>query len=104
MATLYITEFQRLANISQYQGNVFLQVPENPEVANQTVAIGGGSLQSAAFNTLTRFVRVHADAICSVAVGGTNPVATATQRRMAANQTEYFGVAAGDKLAVITNT
>ncbi len=104
MATLYITEFQRLANISQWQGNVFLQIPENPEVANQTVAIGGASASSAAFNALTKFIRVHADAICSVAVGGTSPVATATQRRMASNQTEYFGVNPGDKIAVITNT
>ena len=35
---------------------------------------------------------------------GADPTATADSKRMAAGQTEYFTVAPGDKVAVITNT
>ncbi|MBP9714802.1 MAG: hypothetical protein KBD60_14140, partial [Sterolibacterium sp.] len=77
---------------------------QEPSITEQTpVVIGGGSLQSAAFNGATRVVRLHTDAICSVAFGA-NPTATANTKRMAANSTEYFGVEPGHKVAVITNT
>ena len=68
------------------------------------VAIGGASAQSAAFNTNTQIVRIEADAVCSVEIGGANPTATATSQRMSAGQTEYFAVNPGEKLAVITNS
>jgi hypothetical protein len=58
---------------------------------------------SAPFDPRTKFIRVHTDAICSIAIG-VNPTAVATEMRMAANQTEYFGVGANSKIAVITNT
>jgi orotate phosphoribosyltransferase len=48
-------------------------------------------------------VRVHTDAICSIAYGA-NPTATINSFRMNANTTEYFGVNPGDKIAVISNT
>jgi hypothetical protein len=101
MAILYITEYQLLA---QDAGNE-AQMPLDPPLAQQTVAIGASSAQSAAFNTATQFIRIHADAVCSILIG-TNPTATATSSRMAANQTEYRGVPAGGgyKIAVITNT
>lgn len=100
---LYVTEFTGL-HASQAGVGSFMSVPEAPKVAGQTVAIGGTSTQSTAFNAATRLVRVHSDAICSIEVGGTNPTATTSSQRMAANQTEFFGVASGDKLAVIANT
>ena len=34
----------------------------------------------------------------------TDPTATTSNKRLAANQTEYFGVPAGMKLSVIANT
>jgi hypothetical protein len=74
-----------------------------PPITTQTVAIGGSSTQSAAFNTDARVIAVHTDAICSIEFG-TNPTATANSRRMAANTTEYFEVLPGNKVAVITNT
>lgn len=99
MAKLYITEFHTLG--ATPEGATF---PLVPPAADQTpVAIGVGSTQSAAFNVSTRFVRLHADAICSVAFGS-NPTATADNARLAANQTEYFAVSPGHKVAVITNT
>lgn len=73
-----------------------------PAIANNNVTIGGAA-QSNAFATNTRLVRLHADTICYVKFG-TNPTAvTATDARLAANQTEYFAVQPGDgmKLSVV---
>lgn len=102
MAVLFITEYAGLASPSQGQLG---QMPLEPPLAEQTVAIGGGSLPSAAFNAKTKFVRLHCDAICSVEFG-TAPTASNLTGRMAANQTEYRGVPLGAsyKVAVITNT
>lgn len=95
-ATVYITEYQ--TNVA-----VTYQAVITPALATQTVAVGVSSTQSAAFNASTSLIRVHTDVACSVQIGGTNPTATSSSMRMAANQTEYFFVKAGDKLAVITN-
>jgi len=78
-------------------------VGAQPATTTQTVSIAAGSAQSSAFGPTTRMVRLHTDAICSYRFG-TNPTASATTARMAANTTEYHGVRAGDKVAVITNT
>jgi hypothetical protein len=99
MATLYVTEFATIPNI---RGNVG-QLAPRPALTTQTVAIGGTSTQSSAFGTTTRYIRVHTDAICSTAVGA-NPTATTSSERMAADQTEYWAVQPGDKIAVISNT
>jgi len=94
MAKVYVAEFAAID----------LNVAREPPLAEQVVAIGGGSVQcSNAFHASTRVIRVHTDAICSIAIGG-NPTATANTRRMPANATEYFGVEGGQKMAVITNT
>ena len=106
MAVLYITEYAQLMP-SPVGGQG--QIPMEPPLAEQHVAIGASSVQSNAFNAQTRLVRLHTDAICSVEFG-TNPTATATTARMAANQTEYKGVPINDpsgntfKVAVITNS
>jgi hypothetical protein len=74
-----------------------------PYLAEQVVAIGGASVQSAAFSANTRMIRVHTDAICSIKIGA-DPTADANSTRMAANSTEFFDVRPGHKIAVITNT
>ena len=99
MAKVYVSEF---AGVYSQASGVTPQ-PRTPPLVEQTVAIGGTSAQSAAFGAATQLVRVHTDAICSVAFGA-NPVATASTMRMAAGQTEYFAVNPGDKIAVITNS
>lgn len=99
MAKVYITEH---TEPSVYQGGL-LPVVYMPPLTTQTVAIGGSTTQSAAFNAKTKMIAVHTDAICSVEFGS-NPVATANSKRMAAGTTEYFEVTAGHKIAVITNT
>lgn len=95
--TLYITEFPNNQTVTY-------QAVKTPPTASQKITITGASAQSAAFNSATVIIRVHADAPCSVQIGGTNPTATTTSARFAAGQTEYFLVSPGDKLAVITNT
>lgn len=90
--------------ISEYEDNGRSIGAQEPSLVEQTpVAIGGTSAQSAAFAATTRIVRIHTDAICSIAFGS-NPTATANSKRLAAGQTEYFGVQGGHKVAVITNT
>lgn len=99
MATLYISEY---ATVPKLNGQLLLASAE-PALVEQTVAISGTSAQSAAFNTNTKFVRIHTDAICSLKFGS-SPTATTSGPRLAADSTEFFGVNAGDKVAVITNT
>jgi len=100
MATLYVSEFAGMGS----GANAAPQAVMQPPLAEQAVAIGGASAQSAAFNARTRIVRLHADSICSIEFG-VNPTATATTARLAANQTEYFSVGEGGamKVAVIAN-
>ncbi len=103
MAILYIAEF---AEIAVGPAGKVGQFAMQPTLAEQTVVIGAGSLQSSAFNTNTRIVRLHSDVAAEVKFG-TNPTAVLnTTARMAANQTEYFGVPQGQafKVAVIAPT
>lgn len=107
MATLYISEFKNEAQAASQRtwgsGPAGVPVAQQPPVAEQTVAIGGSSTASSAFNTATTLVRIATDVICSIEFG-TSPTATATTARMAADQVEYFGVGPGMKVAVISNT
>lgn len=100
MAVLYITEYALMGAAP----NASPQMPMEPALASQTVAVGGASAQSAFLNIATRFVRLHSDVVCSVALGPA-PTATATAARMAANQTEYRAVPEGGscRVAVIAN-
>jgi hypothetical protein len=101
MAKVYITEYESLPR--DVKGMV-VPVPQEPALVEQTpVAIGGASVQSAAFNANTKFVRIHTDAICSIKFG-TNPTADANSQRLRADATEFYGVVGGHKVAVITNT
>lgn len=107
MASLYITEYKGIGHVDPgYDGMSYvvpIQAPKGPAVAEQKLTIGGSSTPSAAFSQYTKMVRVHTDVVCSISVGGTSPAATTSTGRMAANQTEYFAVVPGDKLAVISN-
>ena len=102
MSTLYVTEFNQMPITT----NGIPDAAMTPPIAEQTVAIGGTSAPSAAFNPQTTFVRIASDAVCSIAwapIGG-SPTATTANMRLPANAPEYFGVQPGGKLAVISNT
>lgn len=101
MAVLYITEYAGLMP-SPVGGQA--QIPMEPPLAEQTVAIGGSHAESVAFNSQTRVVRLHTDAICAV-VFGTAPVAVVSgagvgSQRLAASQTQYHGVPVGQSYKV----
>jgi hypothetical protein len=102
MARVYITEF---ANQGRDANGLLMPIADEPSLGTQTIEIGAGSAQCAAFNPLTKIVRIHTEDSISVALG-TNPTATVDDLRMAGNATEYFGVPlnAGFKLAAIYNT
>jgi hypothetical protein len=106
MAILYITEFAQLA--PQPVGGTG-QVAMQPPLAEQVVSLSSSSAASNAFNASTRFVRLHTDVICAIEFG-TSPTAVGSgggspTARMAANQTEYYGVPVGQsyKVAGVTS-
>lgn len=100
MAKLYISEY---TNLASYLGTAnSVQAAGEPTTAVQVLDFSGGAVSSEAFNAQTRFVRLHTDAICSLRFDGS--AATISYPRMAADQTEYFGVRGGSKLSVIANT
>lgn len=102
MASLYISEF-RLEGADAIGSSA--QVVKAPATTTQKVTITGASAQSATLDASTTLVRVQSDAICSI-LFGTNPTATASDMRLAADQAEYFSVPenSGLKIAVISNS
>lgn len=103
MAFLSITELNEVQYVG-IQGNTGsnLQIAKVPPVAEQKLGVSGASVQSAAFNSATKYVRLYTDIACCVA-WGTNPVAVTTSMPMSAASAEYFGVTVGHKVAVIAN-
>lgn len=102
MALLYISEYASTYQDHGTGGTAGFE----PAITDQTpISTAGGSVQSAAFNVNTKLIRVHNDSTnaCCI-VFGVNPTATTSNKRLAPNQTEYFGVVPGQKLAVITVT
>jgi len=103
MAWLNVTEFQtpfttRSAGMPMVRG---------PKVAQNNVAIGATTAQSAAFAATTGVIRVETDAICCIEIAA-NPTAivlgATMTMRMVAGQTEYFYVTPAHKIAVIAST
>lgn len=101
MARVYISEY----SIAQRdEKGIALPIAQEPALVEQTpVSISGASLQSAAFNSQTKYVRLHGDGVFSF-VFGSNPTATTDSKRVAAGISEYYGVNPGDKVAIIANT
>lgn len=102
MAKLYVTEY---SDVGQTVRGGTPVAAENSSTVDQTPISFSTTTQSAAFAATTVLVRIHTDSICSIAFG-TNPTATTNNKRMAADQSEYFGVPVGlsYKVAVISNT
>ncbi|MDE2232850.1 MAG: hypothetical protein KGJ90_01845 [Patescibacteria group bacterium] len=102
MSVLFITEYKAVAVASGAGGP--LAVALEPPVATQVVTINLTSTASAVFNVDTHFVRLNTDETCSVKFGA-SPTATTNDERLAANQTEFFGISrAGLSVAVIANS
>lgn len=100
MPILDITEYAELAAAGR--GHLVMAGQE-PSLTTQQVTIGASSAQSQAMGDVTRFVRIHADAACRIAIGS-NPTASPASMRIGAGGTEYLGVVPGLKIAVIAST
>ena len=109
MPQLTIAESDNLVSLANNSG----QCMKLPPKAEQVVAISGvAATLPSPFGALWAvppgqkqilFIRVNTDTACCIAVGA-SPVATTSNSRLAANQTEYFGVTQGDTLSVIQTT
>lgn len=95
--TIHVHKFSGL-NIT---GGARLPTLQAPALGRDVLTPTASSQQSAAFGDGVNFVRVHTDAACLVAIGA-DPDAVTEGWRMAANQTEIFGVANTHKLAYAT--
>ncbi len=93
---LYVTEYRQLAQTGA-------QAAQAPAMVEQRIDYSGGHTESAAFGASTRIIRVHTDSICSISIA-VAPVATTSMARMAAGQTEYYGVVPGQKISAVINT
>jgi hypothetical protein len=98
MTLVYVREYTSHSAIGGKGGSSAFE----PGTDQTPLSVGGSSVQSNAFSPNTNLVRIHTDTICSIAFGP-NPVATVQSARLAANQTEYFMVMGGHKIAVIAN-
>lgn len=102
MSILYLTEVSEIA--FDAQGNPIM-APDMPGLAEQSIAIGGVSVPSAAFSTATRYILLHTDVNCCLgfATAPAVPTALVGYHRMAQNETRFYGVNPGDKVAVISS-
>lgn len=100
MAKVYISEFNAPQDTPAHSTQVAF---DSDATIDQVVDFSGGVQSSVAFSSTTALIRVHVDAVCSFKVGKA-PVATTANKRIAADQTEYLCVKAGDKLSAIANT
>ncbi len=98
-ATLYISEFQNAVGVV---GTTQAQMLPQSAITDQTVAIGGSSVQSAAFNAKTHAVALTCDLGCSIVIG-TDPTATTSNFLLYSGHQQNFVVAPGQKIAVIDN-
>ena len=99
-AFLYVSEFASLMNDAA-SGSL---LPRCPPVATQLIPFGAWPAVSLPFSPSTRLIRLQANGVCAVAIGGTAPVATTASQRMTTGQTELWAVQPGDQLGVIAST
>lgn len=96
---LNITEYTSLA--TDGRGNTVMAGVE-PSRVTQNVDISIVPAQSAAFDGVTRFVRINTTDDVRIAFGE-DPTADATSTRLGAGATEFFGVTGGHKLSVLAD-
>ena len=97
MSNLYITEYAEQA--TDQEGRPILAGKE-PAIAIQKVAFTTTHGESAAFNALTTFVRLHADGIAGIVFGKSPVATTSNSSRIGSGVTEFFGIQPGQSLKV----
>src|SRR3954468_19145291 len=102
MANVSITEYQGIGHVAPaYDGMSFKVVAQAPFYSDKTTVeqpLMTAAGTSPAFDQYTNLVRVHTDPPIKISIGPA-PAATANSPRLAANQTEYFTVTKGHKIA-----
>lgn len=99
MPKLYVTEYAQLAQDSMSRPAVAAQEPALGSADPIVLDITAEAKESRQFISSAKFVRVHADEACHIRVDGP---ATRSHTKLAAGQTEYFGVPAGKTISVIS--
>lgn len=94
---VYVSEFTRL---TVDDNGARLPCPPVPAAAEQAVAVGGSSAQSAAFGANVRFVQVHATEPAGLAFGA-DPTAVDNRHVIGEGETRWYAVVPGHKLAAI---
>lgn len=74
-----------------------------PALVDQVVDFSGGATASSAFSTSTKYVRLQCDTRCAIRVSTAGTAATTSNKPLAADAPEYFGVQPGDKVSVIAS-
>lgn len=97
MAKAYITEF------ADYPTETTTIAKWTSRVVEQTPVTFSTTTQSAAFGANVRYILFTSDSIFSWTVGS-NPTATTSSMRFAADTIYHLDVQAGDKIAFVTNT
>lgn len=97
-----ITEYSDM--VSTVRGAA--QVPQDPPVAVQILALSASHQETAAFNILTKYIRIVVCGVDARIVNNTaSPVAdAATSERWIAGTTEFRGVSGGNKTSVVAAT
>ena len=107
MAYVSIIEF---ANIPSTPGTLINQAMpvgmfDGNAVFQPQITLTTASTTSAAFGANTRYIRVNANGICNFLIGPAGQTTASTaSARLAANVTEYFGVAPGQVFSCITGS
>lgn len=107
MTKAYVTEYAR-QSVDNHGNSI--AAGEEPPLTEYVIDYNAGEAHGANLNAKTRLVRVHVDSIASIKIDAA-AVAATTNKRLAAGQTEYFGVvpemvaaSAGVRVSAITNT
>lgn len=99
---LFISEYSTLASTNS--GGSSAQIAAEPANTDQApVDFSGGAAASAAFSAQTRYVRLMCDTRCAVRISTAGTAATISNKPLAADTPEYFGVQPGDKVNVIAS-
>lgn len=94
-ANCYIREYKAL-------GGTQIPIAQEPGVDQSPISLAGGAVSSAAFATTTHMIRLICGTSASVLFGA-SPTATTSNSPVPALLPEYFGVAPGQVVSIISN-
>lgn len=97
MGILSVTQ---LESIRKDDSGDVMQIAYMPAISSENITTSGTSAQSTVFADNCNYVRLDGDTTERILFGA-NPTALSTSTRLRADNTEYFAVKPGQKLAAI---